>query len=88
MIFKSFILENNINQLKKQKIILFYGENSGLKKDLKTKIKNINKSAENINLIQDEVINDKTILTNEILNKSLFNEERIFFMEQSSDKLF
>ena len=37
MIYKSYILEQNINALK-EKIALFYGENLGLKNDIKTKI--------------------------------------------------
>ena len=87
MIFKSFILEKNVNLLKDRKIVLFYGENDGLKKDLKTKIYNVNKSAEKIYFVQDEVLKDKNLLVNEILNKSLFNKEKIFFIDQCSDKI-
>ena len=35
MIFKSFEIENNIKNLVKFKFILIYGENIGLKEDLK-----------------------------------------------------
>ena len=38
MIYKSYILEQNINSLN-EKIALFYGENLGLKNDLKKKLK-------------------------------------------------
>ena len=38
MIIKSFVAEQNIENLKKN-IILFYGENLGLKLDLKKKYK-------------------------------------------------
>ena len=87
MIFKSYILENNIESLEKQKMFLFYGENDGLKKDFKAKIKKIYKSFETINIFQDEIIINKNLLLNEILNRSLFNEKKIFFIEQASDKI-
>ena len=38
MISKSYLLESNINQIDKN-LILFYGENLGLKNDFKSKIK-------------------------------------------------
>ena len=38
MIYKSYLLEKNI-ELLKNKIVLFYGENLGLKDELKEKIK-------------------------------------------------
>ena len=40
MIYKSFLIENNLNNLK-EKISLFYGENLGLKNDFKITIKKI-----------------------------------------------
>jgi hypothetical protein len=38
MIYKSYLVEQNINILKKD-VVLIYGENDGLKGDLKKKIK-------------------------------------------------
>ena len=38
MIYKSYVLEQNINSLD-EKLALFYGENIGLKEDLKKKLK-------------------------------------------------
>ena len=35
MIFKSFLVEQNINLLADKNLILFYGENLGLKNDFK-----------------------------------------------------
>ena len=40
MIFKSYVLEENLETLKKVKIVLFYGENLGLKKEFKERLKN------------------------------------------------
>ena len=87
MIFKSYILEQDIEIANNQKIFLFYGENQGLKKEFKKKLKIQNKEQENINLFQDEIIKNKNILVNEINNKSLFNEKKIIFIDQANDKI-
>ena len=70
MIFKSYILEQDIEIVNNQKIFLFYGENQGLKKEFKKKLRIQNKSQEIISLLQDEIIKNKNILVNEINNKS------------------
>ena len=45
MIFKSYLVENDLSLLKDKNIILLYGENTGLKDDLKRNIieNNINR---------------------------------------------
>ena len=55
MIYKSYLLEENFDPLNNLKIFLFYGENQGLKKEFKEKLKIINKSNEILNLFQDLV---------------------------------
>ena len=55
MIYKSFLLEQNINNLK-DNITLFYGENAGLKKDLQKKIKSNLPNSEKIIYFQDEIL--------------------------------
>ena len=87
MIFKSYILEQNLQKIKDFKLFLFYGENQGLKKEFKDQIKIYSKNCEVINLYQDEIINNKSILINEINNKSLFNEEKVIFINQANDKI-
>ena len=87
MIFKSYIIEQNIEIANNQKIFLFYGENQGLKKEFKKKLRFQNKDQENISLFQDEIIKNKNILVNEINNKSLFNEKKIIFIDQANDKI-
>ena len=87
MIFKSYILEQNIKSINNQKLFLFYGENQGLKKDLKEKLKLEYKNQEILNLLQDEIIKNKNILANEINNKSLFKEKKIIFINQVNDKI-
>ncbi len=87
MIFKSYILEKSFQTIDKCKLFVFYGENQGLKKEFKEKLRSENKGKEILNLFQDEIIKNKNILTNEIYNKSLFNDKKIFFIDQANDKI-
>ena len=87
MIFKSYILDQNI-ELLKNKIFLFYGENQGLKTEFKKNIKRKNKTKEIINLFQDDIVKDKNILIKEVNNKSLFQKEKVIFVNQANDKIF
>ena len=86
MIYKSYVLEQNINSLV-ENITLFYGENLGLKNDLKTQIINLNKGSEILRTSQEELIKDKRFLINEIENISLFEKNKIFFIENVNDKI-
>ena len=54
MIYKSYLLENNINIDKKA--FLFFGENLGLIGDFKNKIRSLSKEKEIINFSQDDLI--------------------------------
>ena len=85
MQFKSYLVENNINILDKN-LNLFYGENLGLINEFKDKIKKI--SAKNKVLIfdQDEILKNQNLLMTEITNFSLFEENKIFFINQVNDK--
>ena len=87
MIFKSYILEQNLDAINSLKMFLFYGENHGLKKEFKEKIKNLSKSQETLNFFQDEIIKNKDILLSEITNKSLFNEKKVIFINEVSEKI-
>ena len=79
MIYKSYLVENNIEILNNN-LILFYGENFGLKEDFKNKIKEKNKKIIIKNLNQDDIIKNKELIYNEILNGSLFDESKIFLI--------
>ncbi len=87
MIFKSYILEGSFQSISNCKIFLFYGENQGLKKEFKEKLRIKNKNQEILNLFQDEIVKNNNILINEINNKSLFNEKKIIFINQADDKI-
>ena len=87
MIFKSYILEENIQTINNHKIFLFYGENEGLKKEFKDKIRAHNKNNEILSFFQEEIVKNKNILINEILNKSLFQQKKIIFIDNANDKV-
>ena len=87
MIFKSYIIEQNIENIKKFNVFLFYGENQGLKRDFKEQIKNYYNNNEILNLFQEEILKNSSLLVNEIKNKSLFNDEKIIFINEANDKI-
>jgi len=88
MILKSFMVENNIALLEQYEHVLLYGENEGIKEDIKNKIKEKNKDSEIIILFQEEILNNKNILSEQINNSSLFNSKRIIFLHEITDKSF
>jgi len=87
MIYKSYILENDDNLLFKSRSILFYGENLGLKNYFKKKIKDLGKNFLKINLTNEEIIRNANLLIKEINNASLFEDKKIIFIEDVSDKI-
>ena len=86
MQYKSYLLEDNINLLK-HNIILFYGENLGLKSDLKKKIIKNSAGYEFLNFYQEEIIKNKDLIFNEVNNLSLFEKNKILLIEQADDKI-
>ena len=78
MILKSTIVENNLSTLKDYNPIIFYGENEGLKNDLKEQIKIKAKTAEIITLFQEEILQKKNLLEKETSNLSLFESKKLF----------
>ena len=58
MNYKSYLVEQNINILKNN-ILLFYGENLGLKNDLKKKLMLNNSNAVVVRLTQEELLRNQ-----------------------------
>ena len=87
MIYKSYVVEQNIKLLNKS-ATLFYGENLGLKKEFIDKIKSINYEEEIFTFNQEELIKNKEIIIKQIVNISLFQKNKIFLINQVNDKLF
>ena len=88
MIFKSFLVENNLKIILNHKLILLYGENNGLISDLKNSIIKENKGSEIINIYQEDLNKNKDLLLNETTNISLFNKKKLIIVNQSNDKVF
>ena len=85
MLFKSYVIEKNISIIN-QNLILFYGENIGLKNYFKYTLKK-NDDYESLSFNQDEVIKNKNLIINEVSNISLFGKKKIIFIDQVNDKL-
>ena len=86
MLFKSYQIENNINNLRTN-LNLFYGENVGLKDEFKNKIEEDSAGSEVIRLNEEEVLKNKNLLEKEINNLSLFEKKKIIFVNNVTNKL-
>lgn len=86
MQYKSYLVEQNFKILE-ENLILFYGENLGLKIEFKDKIKDTCKNCEIISFNQDEILKNHNLLLNEIKNQSLFKKDKILIIDQSNDKI-
>jgi DNA polymerase III subunit delta len=86
MLYKSYLIEENINNLNKE-LFLFFGENIGLKEEIKKKIKLVNSSSEILYFNQDEILKNNQQIFNEFNNFSLFEKEKIIFIDQVNDKI-
>ena len=87
MILKSYIVEQNLEVLKNYQATLMYGENNGIKDDIKEEIRNQNKSSEIITFFEEEILKNKNILYQNIVNESLFVEKKVIFIMEVSDKI-
>ena len=87
MIFKSYQIREKFEIINNCKGILIYGENLGLKNDIKEFFKIRYKQSEIITFFQDEIIKNKDILLKEILNTSLFNPEKTIIVFEVSEKI-
>ena len=83
MIIKSFELQRkNIDN----KIILFYGENEGLKKEEIEKIK-IKTNKKIFNYEEKQILENRENFLDEILTGSLFDDQKIIILNRASEKI-
>ncbi len=83
MIIKSFEV-NKIN-LNLNNLLLFYGKNEGFKNEI---TKNIIKNKKNIfNYEEKEILDNGNSFIENLLTKSLFDEEKIIIIKRSTDKI-
>lgn len=86
MIYKSYLVEKNIDHIK-DKFVLFYGENLGMLNDFKENIKTSNSEVEIIKFDNDDIIKNTEHFFKEVLNFSLFEKKKIFFINNANDKI-
>lgn len=86
MIYKSYQVEQNINFIK-EKLVLIYGENLSLIDDLKNEIKSTHLNFEINSYFQEDVIKDQENFFQNILNLSLFEKDKVFFINNATDKI-
>ena len=90
MIIKSYELSNKIARLEKH-VYLFYGENKGLKDDLKNYTINFikkNKEVEIINFNEDQLLKLNDSYYNAIQTGSLFSKTKIIIINFATNKSF
>lgn len=86
MIYKSYLIEKNISAVN-ENLVLIYGENIGVKDEIKKEIRKTFKESEILLFNQDEILKNPNLLFVEITNISLFEKEKIILINQSSDKI-
>ena len=87
MILKSYIVEQNVAMLKDYRATLIYGQNAGIKDDIKEAIKGLNKNSEIITFFENDILKNNSLYEN-IFNQSLFSEEKVILIQEASDKIF
>ena len=86
LIFKSFEL-NKIN-LTNVKFLLFYGLNEGAKEEAISSIIKKTNIKEIIRLEEKQILENNDLFFNEVLSKSLFNNEKLIIANRATDKIF
>mgnify|MGYP006109243597 CR=1 FL=1 len=91
MIAKSYEIERNPKKFSKYNLFLLYGENIGLKKDIKEKIEKFfiekGENAERISFYENEILLNEDNFYNHIYSGSLFGEKKIIIINDGKDKI-
>ena len=91
MIIKSYEVQKNTSNFFKYNFFLLYGENIGLKKDIRNIIKigieQKNDSIENLTLYESEILHNEQNFYNFVYSGSLFNNKKIIGIFEASDKI-
>ncbi len=91
MIVKSYEVEKKVSNLLTHNLFLFYGENFGLKKDLKefikNKLKEKDKSVEILSVYEKEVLDNDENFFNSVYSGSLFSAKKIITIYDGTDKI-
>ena len=89
MIIKSYEVKKNKSNILKNNLFLLYGENIGLKKDIKNfitnELKKNNNDLEILSFYESEIINNKDNFFNFVYSGSLFSKKKIITINESTD---
>tara|TARA_B100000029_G_scaffold476678_1_gene521017 strand:+ start:1268 stop:2287 length:1020 start_codon:yes stop_codon:yes gene_type:complete len=92
MIIKSYQVQNNKSNFLKYNFFLLYGENLGLKKDIRKLIKKVieqkNNSLEILFLYENEILDNEEKFYELIYSGSLFGDKKIITIHDATDKIF
>jgi len=92
MIIKSYEIKKNLSSLNKYNFYLMYGENIGIKKDIKEIIKTsvINKddNVEYLSVYENEILENEENFYNLFYSGSLFSNKKIITISEATDKTF
>ena len=91
MIIKSYEIKKNKLSILKNNFFLLYGENLGLKKEIKNfiinEVKLKNGNLEILSLYESEIINNQDNFFNLIYSGSLFSQKKMIIIYESTDKI-
>ena len=91
MIIKSYEIQNNLTNFLKYKLFLLYGENNGLRKDIKESIRKTvdqkGTTTELLSLYENDIIDNKENFYNSIYSGSLFSDKKIITINSGTDNI-
>ena len=91
MIIKSYEIQRNASNFIKYNLFLLYGENDGLRKDIRESIKvavnQQNTQIELLSLYESDIIDNKEDFYNSIYSGSLFSNKKIITINNGTDKI-
>ena len=91
MIIKSYEIQKNLSNFLKYNFYLLYGENNGLKKEIresiKVTIKREDSNLELLSLYDNDIIGNKENFYNSIYSGSLFSKKKIITINYGTDKI-
>ena len=91
MIIKSYEVQKNPSNFLKYNLFLLYGENSGLRKDIKESIKIVlnqhDANIEFLSLYENDIIDNEENFYNHIYSGSLFSSKKIITINNGTDKI-
>ena len=91
MILKSYEIQRNPSNFLKYNIFLLYGENIGLKKDVKEFIRRALKEKDNnieiLSAYENEILGNDENFFNLVYSGSLFSDKKIITVYEATDKI-